>query len=338
MKRGSTIAAVLLILALFTACTAAEAPAPADTAASRPAQQNGNESAQAAESTESTESADSSKSAAVKAAAAEAAVAQQKAAQLMEMSTRLPQQVQMSAQMQQLGWQFHSAAFHQKPKDVLHVNSTTSIGGTITSGNQTSTTISGMEDLVVSYGRARSETNIGGIYGRDSVNGQRVSSTRLFYARPQLEYSLTDALYAFLGSGYEQHREAGIRHQGTAESGLGYYFYETDYTVVKGELGYRFDREIKVNPLPNETINAIDTGVELTKTLTGVFMFDIEVMSLFDVEDNENYRCFANASLTAAVNSHLAVGLTFGARYDNEPVQGFKRTDTFQTFGISLNY
>ena len=237
---------------------------------------------------------------------------------------------------EELGWHFHSPGFRQSPAKGLEFKSKTRVGGTFTSGNESSITISGLQDFVIRKGLYRTEISIGGIYGKDSIEGERISTNRLFFARPQLEYAISKDFYLYTGSGYEQYRAAGVRHLGSLEAGVGNYLFETETTVIKGEFGYHLERELRISPFGNDTINALDLGVEFSKQLRQGLLIDIEVTSLFDVEDQENFRSFGNLSLLLAITRHFALGVTLSVRYDNQPVASFKRVDTYHTFDIAM--
>jgi len=53
-----------------------------------------------------------------------------------------------------------------------------------------------------------------------------------------------------------------------------------------------------------------------------------------DLEDSEDYRLNGQVSLQAQLNRHLGVRLACDVKYDNEPVRGFRRTDTSSTASL----
>ena len=250
----------------------------------------------------------------------------------------LPEEIEALAQTDELGWSFHSPTFFKAQPEEWQLQSRTRIGGTSSSGNQTSTTISGSQDFVLAKGLLRIDVPIAGIYERDKVAGTSESTNRLFYARPQLEYLLTERLYSYLGGSYEKYPEAGLQHLLVGESGLGYYLLETSSSVLKAELGYRYDREIHISPYPAETIHSVDTGVELSSKLSSSLLLDLELMSLVDVEKSDNYRFFGNGTLTLSLTEHVGIGGTIGVRYDNEPLPGYKRSDRYHTFDLTVQF
>lgn len=53
-----------------------------------------------------------------------------------------------------------------------------------------------------------------------------------------------------------------------------------------------------------------------------------------DLEESGDYRLHGQVNVQAALNEHLGLRLGYDLKYDNEPVQGFQRTDTSTTASL----
>ncbi len=142
---------------------------------------------------------------------------------------------------------------------------------------------------------------------------------------------------AFLAGSYLQDQFAGLDPRLVAEGGVTYKFLKGPEHVLAFDVGLTWTKDDLVNGGSKSYAGALAAAryawnVSKTAKLT-------ENLSFFpSFEDTSNWRIESGTGVEAAISSALALKLSYNLRYANEPVAGFRKTDTQTTVSLVINF
>ena len=145
---------------------------------------------------------------------------------------------------------------------------------------------------------------------------------------------IADGLEATAGLRGEANRFAGIDLRTIADTSLSWNAVTTPTWRLRTLYGLSWTREEPHGERPVSSSLGGLLQVHNTVKISEGSELNGQVTAYPDMGDSEDYRINANLALQANLNRHLCLRLGYDIKYDNEPVQGFERTDTMSTAAL----
>ena len=200
------------------------------------------------------------------------------------------------------------------------------LGATITTGNTDTTSVKGRLNMKHKFGHWENQYLLDVLYKEDTgeVTGKR------YYGLVQANYQFNDISYLFLNANHEIDPFTGFDFTSTVSSGYGHKFIDTGITLFNVEVGPGY----KYKQLDDES--ALETGYDIEKSWVahGVANFETEISAsskfkqMFIADVGESLEGRSETSITANIIGALAMKFAVIVRYNNEPLDDKKSTDT----------
>ena len=149
--------------------------------------------------------------------------------------------------------------------------------------------------------------------------------------------ALNADLALFLQGSYLQDQFAGLDPRLLAAGGVTYKFLRGPEHELAFDAGLTWTRDDLVGGGSTSYVGALAAaryGWNISKTAKLT-----EELSFFpSFKQGSDWRVESNAGLQASVSSDVALKLTYGLRYANRPVAGFRKTDTQTAASLVINF
>ena len=172
-----------------------------------------------------------------------------------------------------------------------------------------------------------------GVYAADEDE----TTAQRWDAAVESRYDISQRTFWYGALRYEDDRFSGFDYQGTASTGFGRRFIDSEETKFSAQLGVgykRFATRDSFDPfVPGETddaitlVGGIDWEHRLTDTTTVYDRF------FFEAADANTY--FKNVlGIAVKMTDRMALALALDVRHNKDPPAGFERTDTLTTVNL----
>ncbi|MDQ7006707.1 MAG: DUF481 domain-containing protein [Acidobacteriota bacterium] len=245
---------------------------------------------------------------------------------------------------------------------------TAEFAAVITGGNSQTTTLSIKDTFKKTYAGGeltldmvllkakqtdRTPRNEGGTLFVDEI-----SKTNAEYYALQGKYrgQIRDGLFWYAGGGWERNQPAGLDNRVSAGGGLGYLIFRDATMELSGELGANYVDESYVSGTLPDGADYINVRgfIGYTRKLSPTAHLDARLEMLQNMDDSDDLRVNAEASVTASLTSQLALKVGYSIKYDKSPVMillsdpadptapavfyEFDDTDTIFAASLVINY
>jgi putative salt-induced outer membrane protein len=139
--------------------------------------------------------------------------------------------------------------------------------------------------------------------------------------------ALSPRLEAFVRADYLKDKFSGIESRWTGEGGVAYALFPSPPHKLKFEGAVGYTMESRVDAEDRDYPSA-RIGVLYEWQISKRAVYSEELSFIEDLDDTDNWRIVNTGSLTAEVTTVLALKLSFGILYSNQPVPGFEKRDT----------
>lgn len=130
---------------------------------------------------------------------------------------------------------------------------------------------------------------------------------------------IKEALFWFVGAGWNRNRPTGIDKHLSGGGGLGYRFFKTERNSLVGELGLDYTSEDYTSGTNASFAGARGfVGYERFISKTSKFNSDLEVLE--NLDDTSDLRAKWVNAVTASLSSQLALKVSHAINYDRQPV------------------
>lgn len=148
---------------------------------------------------------------------------------------------------------------------------------------------------------------------------------------------LTPALDAFLQGGYQRNTFSGIDRRMGGDAGAGYKVIQRPDLLFRTEAAVGYLNESRVN---GTTLNyaTARAGLKLVWKFGKSADFTDEASWTEDLSDTANWILRNTASVSASMTSVLSLKLSYAIVSANEPVPGFKKTDTVTSAAVVAKF
>lgn len=199
-----------------------------------------------------------------------------------------------------------------------------------TSGNSGSTTLAVADRFVfnLAYAELRIRgdyfkttarrdtfTNIGGGVVRES---DTTTTSERSTIEAQFRQNLTGQVFWYLLGSWYRNQPAGIDARMLGSGGIGYRLIENSSTVIVGEVGIGVTREELTNGFDNSFADLRAFG-SIRQRLSDAAELEIWAEALDSVENSDDLRISAHASLTSKLVGKLAMRVWWDIQYDKLP-------------------
>ncbi len=204
-------------------------------------------------------------------------------------------------------------------------------------GNTETESANAKLDVSREYVDWKHSVGLTGVYASDELGatGQR------WEARGQSEYKFSPKGFWFGSARYEEDRFSGIAYQATYGTGLGWRFFDTDITKLSAQIGAGYKVSESRETVDDDGVTFIpaerneeligQVGVNYEHTLTET----TKIVDKLLVEAGVNNTFTQNdLSVQVKILGSLALAAGYGVRYNSNPPDGFKSTDTLTTLNL----
>ena len=205
------------------------------------------------------------------------------------------------------------------------------LGGTLTTGNSESSSIKGRLNMKHELGRWENNYLLEALYSEntDSDDGSKTENES-YQAGAQGNYRFDARSYLFANANYYRDPSTGYEYTITSSAGYGYRAYETADAFLDLEIGpgYQYQK------LDDEQALLEGESSQDSVVAHGVANFETKISDSstfkqkFVADYGDKLLARSETSLTANIIGALAMKLSFVVRYDDEPLDGKKSTDT----------
>ena len=141
----------------------------------------------------------------------------------------------------------------------------------------------------------------------------------------------------FLGGSIETDKFAGIHRRYVGEGGARFSALDTERQALAFDGGLTYTRE---EPTMGESQGYVGglLGLNYKYSFAEKTSFTQRLVYFPNFKEGADWRGESESALQAALNSWLALKVGVSVRYQNEPVPGFKKTDTTTTASLVLTF
>ncbi|MCL1092371.1 DUF481 domain-containing protein [Shewanella kaireitica] len=200
------------------------------------------------------------------------------------------------------------------------------LGATLTTGNTDTSSIKGRLNLMQELGNWENQYLFEGLYKEDTGE---VTAKR-YYAGIQGDYKFNEKSYMYITANYEADPFTGFDFKSVASAGYGYKFIDSDNMYLSAEVGpgYIYKK------LDDEQSALLGYDNEDSVVAHGAmnFSYDISESSkftqLFIADYGDSLEGRSETAITANIIGALAMKFAVIVRYNSEPLDDKKSTDT----------
>lgn len=148
------------------------------------------------------------------------------------------------------------------------------------------------------------------------------------------DYNFSDNAYAFGAFRYDDDHFSGFEYQSSLTSGIGWHIVDNDKAKFDLEIGAGYkESKLQTGMADKETIGRFGEHYENQLTDTTRIIQDLLVEGNSDQTTTE-----FNTGLNVAMNSHLAIQLSFGIKQASNPPPGLEDTDSISSINLIYNF
>jgi putative salt-induced outer membrane protein len=244
----------------------------------------------------------------------------------------------MPARITRLGWT--AAATASSVSALAATTSTAQVGLVLARGNANTQTANAQFELVHETTAVKDDFEIEGLYGSSSG----IVTAERWATRFQRNWNITTHTFWFGNFHYEDDAFSGFAYQGSAATGIGYNFVDTDATKLSMQLGAGYRRlrpEQLVKDARGEVIERIPGTV--TEDAVGNAQLDYRhslsettqvIESFVAIAGSTNTRLQNDLSLRVKMTTVLSLSVAYTVRYNSSPPPGLLRTDQQTTINL----
>jgi putative salt-induced outer membrane protein len=202
-----------------------------------------------------------------------------------------------------------------------------------TSGNSSTLTIGLGGEFI--YRPAPWETKVKVSYVRNKSEDELKAEA--FVATFRAQRPITPRLSGYAQYGYSRDRFAGILDRNSIEGGVAYSFIDrTPHKLVADAgLGYANEQRLLGDNISTATLS---TGGIYTLKISETSELSEDGHFVFSLSDGSDWRYTNAIALTAKVTTIFSLKVSNRLRYVNQPVEGFKTTDSATAIALVAKF
>lgn len=223
-----------------------------------------------------------------------------------------------------------------------------SAGGLLATGNSRSLALTGSGQLRLRRSANQYTMNLAGNYARSAATPDDSMETSVENVQGRIRYDrfLSESWSLFVAQSARRDRFQGLDLRLNFDPGVAYYFFDVEKHRLWAELGYDLQYDVR----DDEAIEAAaDTTDPIAKTevrhsgrafagyennLNEAVRFNTGLEYIQAFADTENWRLNWDVGITSAISTNFSLATTFSLRYDNNPLEGVRKTDTITALNL----
>lgn len=204
------------------------------------------------------------------------------------------------------------------------------LGLSINRGNTESESFNAKLRLAYNIGRWKHQFAID---GRKATENDITISERYLFTE-KTDYNFSDQAYGFGAFRYDDDHFSGFEYQSSLTAGIGWHVIDSDETQFDLEIGAGHkESKLETGMVEKETIGRFGQHYETQLTDSTRIIQDLLVESGSDQTVTE-----FNTALNVAMNSRLALQLSFGIKHISNPPPGLEDTDSISAINLIYNF
>jgi putative salt-induced outer membrane protein len=220
-----------------------------------------------------------------------------------------------------------------------------SAGGVLASGNSRSMALTGAGQLRLRRLANEYSASVAGNYGRSAPTPADDMETSVENLQGRIRYDrfLSESWALFVAQSARKDRFQGLEVRLNFDPGVAFYFFDEEKHRLWAEAGYDFQYDIRTSA----ALAAATTPIERTEArhsargFTGyennineALSFNTGLEYIQSVQESKNWRLNWDIGLTSAISNSFSFATTFSLRYDNNPLEGVRKTDTLTALNL----
>lgn len=149
--------------------------------------------------------------------------------------------------------------------------------------------------------------------------------------------SFTPKLDYFLLLDWERDKFSGFENRAGISTGIGYKILSSEKDLFYGEAGFSYFKEDYVSSQEEDYLAGL-FGIKYIHNWTEKSKFQQKIVYIPNFEEGSKWRGESETSAQASLTDRMALKFSFLLRYQNEPLEGFKKTDTITALSLVLNF
>lgn len=217
----------------------------------------------------------------------------------------------------------------------------TRIGFSNVTGNTRSIGLSGKNLTKYRYKRWENRWRAGARYERvfsKTTPGGVGTTAHYIYGTYRLDYYIVPRVTTFIGGGGYTDKIKGIDKSGQGFGGFRFLIFKTERSFLSTSIGYDYTYEDRLPPAPNKQIHSALGEVSFAQKIGKVALFTQDVRALEDVQHGYDVRVDSETALKVDIIKHLGIIVSFNLQFDNRPVPGFKKVDTYTDVALAVTF
>jgi putative salt-induced outer membrane protein YdiY len=220
-----------------------------------------------------------------------------------------------------------------------------STGGMLATGNSRSMAVTGAGQLRLRRMANEYSASFAGNYGRSAPTPADDMETSVENLQGRIRYDrfLSESWALFVAQSARKDRFQGLELRLNFDPGVAYYFFDEDKHRLWAEVGYDFQYDIRTSA----ALRAATAPIERTEArhsargfagyennVNEVLTFNTGLEYIQSVQQSKNWRLNWDVGLTSAISNAFSFATTFSLRYDNNPLEGIRKTDTVTALNL----
>jgi putative salt-induced outer membrane protein len=228
-----------------------------------------------------------------------------------------------------------AARSQDKPDGQWHGNA--SVGGTLSSGNNDSLTLS----LNASTSRATTEDKVSlysvGNYGRSKVSGVKTTTADLLRLGGRYDFNLSQDWFSFgAAEGETDKAGAGVRDRYSLNGGVGYHVLHNDQHTVDLFAGAGYTDTRLIDGTSDKGAQAL-LGEESKHKLSDTTTLN-QRLTYYPKSGDLGTRVNFDAGLATQIAGSWTLNTGLSSRYNREVPAGLKKTENLLTVGFGYKF
>lgn len=159
--------------------------------------------------------------------------------------------------------------------------------------------------------------------------------SKYIFGTYRLDYYFLPRTSFFVGGGGYTDEIKGIDVAGQGFGGISHYFVMTEWTQLRGSLGYEYSFEDR-SASPSASVHSITTEFNFLQKINERVSFQQDITFYPNVTVGSDFRLMSDSLLKVSLWKHFTANLGYHIRFDNQPVPGFKKLDSISDASLGV--
>ncbi len=175
------------------------------------------------------------------------------------------------------------------------------------------------------------------IQASNSTSGTSVTTAQAFYGGLRYDYNLSEKTFVFASGDFEYDKPQQLDLRSVIGAGFGYKAIRSERTKLDIFGGVTYNRENFSNGITRNNAEGL-IGNDLSFQLTDNVSIEQRFKAFPSITEFGTFRALFDASVITNLNEWLGWQVTFGDRYNSDPVPGSVSNDILFTTGLRATF